>query len=901
MSINLKALVGKLNDTTRNVLQAAAGLCLSRTHYDIEIEHYLLKLTDVDDGDLARILKTFGVNKSRLTADLTRSLDKLKAGNARTPALSPTLVKMFTEAWTLGSIDYAAGQIRSGFTILALVTNDELLRLVREVTREFDMIQVESLRKDFYAIVAGSKEDALTSPLDLARPMDTAGAKRTGKTPHLDQYTVNLTEKARQGKIDPVLARDQEIRQVIDILTRRRQNNPILTGEAGVGKTAVVEGFASRVATGDVPPPLRKVAIHTLDLALLQAGAGVKGEFENRLKSLIEEVKSSPTPIILFIDEAHTMIGAGGAAGQGDAANLLKPALARGELRTIAATTWSEYKKYFEKDAALARRFQVVKVEEPSEEQCMVMLRGTVPSLENHHALRILDQSVNAAVKLSHRYLAGRQLPDKAVSVLDTACARLALGQSATPPAIEDTSRRLDDLAVQKRILGREAAVGADHRERLEKISSEAAGLETKLAALRDRWEKERELVGRIRELRTQLETAAQPKEVSGDGTGAATAVDVEKTRAELATSQAELERVQGENPLMRVCVDEQIVGEVISNWTGIPVGKMVKDEIATVLNLEQHLGARVIGQNSALGYIGQRIVTSRATLDDPGKPVGVFMLVGPSGVGKTETALALSDLLYGGERNLITINMSEFQEAHTVSSLKGSPPGYVGYGEGGVLTEAVRRRPYSVVLLDEVEKAHPDVLELFYQVFDKGLMEDAEGREIDFKNTIIILTTNACTDSMMKMCADPETTPDPENLVKALKPELNKIFKPAFLGRMLIVPYYPIRDESLQKIIHLKLNRIKNRLYENHQVTLSYDDTLVKEVAHRCTEVESGARNVDNILTNTLLPEMSRQLLGRMAEGEKLERITVSISPDGGFVYDTGAAQPETEAASVT
>ena len=894
MSINLKALVGKLNDTTRNVLQAAAGLCLSRTHYDIEIEHYLLKLTDVDDDDLARILKAFGVNKSRLTADLTRSLDKLKSGNARTPALSPTLVKMFTEAWTLGSIDYAAGQIRSGFTILALVTNDELVRLVKEVTREFDMIQVESLRKDFYAIVAGSQEESLTSPSDLAEAKATAGVKKPGKTPHLDQYTVNLTEKARQGKIDPVLARDQEIRQVIDILTRRRQNNPILTGEAGVGKTAVVEGFASRVAAGDVPPPLRNVAIHTLDLALLQAGAGVKGEFENRLKSLIEEVKSSPTPIILFIDEAHTMIGAGGAAGQGDAANLLKPALARGELRTIAATTWSEYKKYFEKDAALARRFQVVKVEEPSEEQCMVMLRGIVPSLENHHSLRILDQSVNAAVKLSHRYLAGRQLPDKAVSVLDTACARLALGQSATPPAIEDTSRRLDDLAVQKRILGREAAVGADHRERLERISSEAAALETKLVALRERWGKERELVGRIRELRTQLETAATPKEDPGDGTGAATNVDVEKTRAELANSQTELEALQGENPLMRVCVDEQIVGEVISNWTGIPVGKMVKDEIATVLSLEQHLGARVIGQNQALGYIGQRIVTSRATLDDPGKPVGVFMLVGPSGVGKTETALALSDLLYGGERNLITINMSEFQEAHTVSSLKGSPPGYVGYGEGGVLTEAVRRRPYSVVLLDEVEKAHPDVLELFYQVFDKGLMEDAEGREIDFKNTIIILTTNACTDSMMKMCADPETTPDPENLVKALKPELNKIFKPAFLGRMLIVPYYPIRDEALQKIIHLKLHRIKNRLYENHRVTLSYDDTLVKEVAHRCTEVESGARNVDNILTNTLLPEMSRQLLGRMAEGEKLERITISIGEDGGFVYDTGAPQSE-------
>ena len=894
MSVNLKSLIGKLNDPTRSTLEAAAGLCLSRTHYDIEVEHYLLKLAESSDGDLARILKASSVDKSRLTADLTRSLDKLKSGNARTPALSPSLLKMFTEAWTVGSLNYGAGQIRSGFTILALVTNEELTRLMRDVTREFQKIEAESLRKDFYAIVAGSKEDAVTAPAGLGEPEAGAMPKAGGKTPHLDQYTVNLTEKAKHGKIDPVLGRDHEIRQIVDILMRRRQNNPILTGEAGVGKTAVVEGFASRVMAGDVPPPLRNVAVHSLDLALLQAGAGVKGEFENRLKGLIEEVKSSPTPIILFIDEAHTMIGAGGSAGQNDAANLLKPALARGELRTIAATTWSEYKKYFEKDAALARRFQVVKVEEPAEDQCMVMLRGIVGSLEKHHDLRILDQSVNAAVRLSHRYLAGRQLPDKAVSVLDTACARLALGQNATPPAIEDTVRRLDDLAVQKRILERESAVGADHRERLEQITSETTALEGKLSAMRQRWEKERELVSKIRELRIQLESAVAPNVTAPKppaGNGNAPALDVEKSRAELLKLENELLSLQGETPLMRVCVDEQIVGEVISGWTGIPVGKMVKDEIATVLNLEDHLGGRVIGQNHALQAIAQRIVTSRASLDDPGKPVGVFMLVGPSGVGKTETALALSDLLYGGERNLITINMSEFQEPHTVSTLKGSPPGYVGYGEGGVLTEAVRRRPYSVVLLDEVEKAHPDVLELFYQVFDKGLMEDGEGREIDFKNTIIILTTNACSDAMMKLCADPETTPDTPNLVKALKPDLNKIFKPAFLGRMLVVPYYPIRDEALHKIIHLKLNKIKNRLFDNHRVTIVYDDTLVKEVAQRCTEVESGARNVDNILTNTLLPEISRQLLGRLAEGEKLDTIKVTIGPDGAFVYETPSA----------
>jgi type VI secretion system protein VasG len=715
-----------------------------------------------------------------------------------------------------------------------------------------------------------------------------------------------------------VLGRDLEIRQVVDILMRRRQNNPILTGEAGVGKTAVVEGFAIRVADGDVPPPLRNVTIRTLDLALLQAGAGIKGEFENRLKGLIEEVKSSPTPIILFIDEAHTMIGAGGTAGQGDAANLLKPALARGELRTIAATTWSEYKKYFEKDPALARRFQVVKVEEPIETQCMTMLRGIVPSLEKHHKVRILDEGLTAAVHLSHRYLAGRQLPDKAVSVLDTACARLALGQSATPPAIEDSVRQLDDLAVQQRILEREAAVGSDHHERLEEIASKKTEIENNLEKLRVRFDKEKTLVTRIRDLRAQLEGTvslhalpadpdgngsgghgiANPTAVAADGISASSstaatavaeappAVDLNAARTELAQAESDLAALQGETPMIRVAVDAQIIGEVISAWTGIPAGKMMKDEISTVLSLPTLLGQRVIGQLHALEIIGQRISTSRARLDDPNKPIGIFMLVGPSGVGKTETALALSDLLYGGERNLITINMSEFQEAHTVSTLKGSPPGYVGYGEGGVLTEAVRRRPYSVVLLDEVEKAHPDVMELFYQVFDKGMMEDGEGREIDFKNTIIILTTNAGTDTMAKLSADPETMPSPEGLVKALKPELNKIFKPAFLGRLVIIPYLPIRDENMKLIINLKLGKIQRRIQENHKIALSYDGALVDEVAKRCTEVESGARNVDNILTNTLLPEISRQLLGRMAEGESMERIHVGVGTDGAFVY---------------
>jgi len=910
MGLNLRSLLAKLNSPTRSALEAAAGLCLSRTHYDVEIEHYLLKLLESSDNDFASIAQQFGVDKSRLAAELTRSLDNLKSGNARTPAFSPAILKMLTEAWTVGSIDFNANQIRSGFTILALLVNDELARLVRESSKEFQKIKTDVLRQDFLSIVARSREETPEATAQLAGSSAPPGVG--GKTPNLDQFTVNLTENARLGKIDPVLGRDFEIRQIIDILTRRRQNNPILTGEAGVGKTAAVEGFAIRVAQGDVPPALRSVAVRALDLALLQAGAGVKGEFESRLKGLMEEVKASPSPIILFIDEAHTMIGAGGQPGQNDAANLLKPALARGELRTIAATTWSEYKKYFEKDAALARRFQVVRVEEPTETQCMVMMRGVVSSLEKHHNVRILDEAVASGVRLSHRYLAGRQLPDKAVSVLDTACARLALGQNTTPSAIEDVTRQIDDVEVQQRILEREAAVGVDHTERLEQLAKQRTTMQAQLAALRERWEKELNLVSQIRDIRTRLEAAAtarkdnasvestpspatplkkvtnkRPAKVS-TRTAVASSPQTEDTvmREKLTALEGELSLLQGETGLIRVCVDAQIVGEVISGWTGIPVGKMVKDEIATILSLKDVLGNRVVGQSYALDVISQRIQTSKAHLDDPQKPIGVFLLVGPSGVGKTETALALSDLLYGGEHNLITINMSEFQEAHTVSTLKGSPPGYVGYGEGGVLTEAVRRRPYSVVLLDEVEKAHPDVLELFYQVFDKGMMEDGEGRQIDFKNNIIILTTNACTDEMMEWCADAETAIGPQELVQALKPELNKIFKPAFLGRMVVVPYYPIRDEDLKKIIMLKLNKIQRRIEENHKISLTYETALIDEVAHRCTEVESGARNVDNILTNSLLPDISRQLLARMAQGEKLSSVHVAIGKGGQFAY---------------
>lgn len=880
MSVNLKSLIAKLNDTTRNTMQAAAGFCLQRTHYDVEIEHFLMKLLENSGGDFPAILKAFDIDKSKLAAQLTGSLDKLKSGNARTPVLAPTLVKMLSEAWSAASLDFDSGNVRTGYCIIALTQNEELVRLMGDVSKEFKKIDPKSLKDNFIAICGSSYESSEMKELGEGQPSATTaapdGAPRVNpnsKSPNLDAYTINLTENAKNGKIDTVLARDFEIRQVVDILTRRRQNNPILVGEAGVGKTAIVEGLALRIVAGDVPPPLKNVTLRTLDLALLQAGASVKGEFENRLKGLIDEVKKSPTPIILFIDEAHTMIGAGGQAGQNDAANLLKPALARGELRTIAATTWAEYKKYFEKDPALARRFQLVKVDEPSEYNCQLMLRGILPMLEKHHNVLILDEGLAAAVKLSHRYLPDRQLPDKAVSVLDTACARLSLGQNSVPPAVEAAQREIDDYDVQTRVLNRELEIGADHKERLGEIAGKKVIAEAKLKELKDRWEQEGSIVNEIREIRDQIMANAE-------------GIDKEDLRTKINAKTRELEALQGESPLMRVSVDAQVVGEVIAAWTGIPIGKMLKDEIQTVLELEKHLCARVIGQDHAMHAISERIRTNKAGMDDPVKPVGVFMLVGPSGVGKTETALAIADMLYGGEDNMIAINMSEFQEAHTVSTLKGSPPGYVGYGEGGVLTEAVRRRPYSVVLLDEVEKAHPDVLELFFQVFDKGRMEDGEGREVIFRNSVIILTSNAATDTLMKLVADPETMPSPEGIIMAMKPELDKIFKPAFLGRMVIIPYYPVRDEVLKTIVKLKLGKIQKRLKATHKIELAAGADVIDAVAARCTEVESGARNVDNILTNTVLPDISRRVLGMMAEGIRPESITITVGADGNFQY---------------
>ncbi len=882
MNVNLKSLVARLNDNCRSALEGAAGLCLSRTNYDVELEHLFVKLLEPLDTDLNKILRHYELNASRLSKDITVAMDRLKTGNSRTPSISPHISDIFKTAWLLASVEFGEAKIRSGHLLLAFITDEQLSRIAREISKDFTKIKVDELKENFAAITSGSSE-ARAAEGFTSQPMEEGGTSEggavgaPGKTKALDQFTVDLTAKARDGKIDPVLGRDFEVRQVVDILTRRRQNNPILTGEAGVGKTAVVEGFALRIAQGDVPEPLKNVAVRTLDLGLLQAGAGIKGEFENRLKNVIDEVKASPQPIIIFIDEAHTMIGAGGQAGQNDAANLLKPALARGELRTIAATTWAEYKKYFEKDPALARRFQVVKVEEPDEAKGIVMMRGIVGALEKHHNVRILDEAVEDSVRLSHRYISGRQLPDKSVSVLDTACAKVAIGQGATPPAIEDAIRRVTNLTTEINVLEREIITGGAHDTRIAELKAERESTEAKLTTLNEQWEKERECIGKIRDLREKLEATA--KEGKTDNTV--------EMQSELAKFNQELKELQGETPLMQPVVTSQTIAEVIAGWTGIPVGKMLSDEINAVMRLHETLKERVIGQDSALNVIAERIRTSRAGLMDPKRPIGVFLLVGTSGVGKTETALALADALYGGERNLVTINMSEYQEAHTVSSLKGSPPGYVGYGEGGVLTEAVRRKPYSVVLLDEVEKAHPDVLELFYQVFDKGMLEDGEGREIDFKNTLILLTSNAATDTMMKLCADPDTRPEPEGLIEAIRPELVKVFKPALLGRMTVAPYYPISDDILRLIITLQLSKIAARIGENHGAKFTYDDAVVEAVAKRCTDVDSGARNVHNILNGTLLPAMSGEFLSRMATGEAINSVHVKVGTDGQFTYE--------------
>jgi type VI secretion system protein VasG len=893
--ISRVALFGKLNPLAYRAIDSATVFCKMRGNPYVELVHWIHQILQLQDSDLHHIIRKFTLDPSRLVRDMTEALDRLPRGSTSVTDLSSHVEEAVERGWVFGTLMFGENQVRTGHLMVGILKTSSLRNALLGISREFDKIKLEALTDGFAEITGKSPEESMSARDGFqttgggGAPGESSGAvsAQLGKQEALKRFTVDLTDKARKGELDSIVGRDDEIRQIVDILMRRRQNNPILTGEAGVGKTAVVEGFALRIIKGDVPPALKDVALLTLDVGLLQAGASMKGEFENRLRQVIDEVQASPTPIVLFIDEAHTLIGAGGAAGTGDAANLLKPALARGTLRTIAATTFAEYKKYFEKDPALTRRFQVIQVDEPSEEKAILMMRGIASAMESHHRVQLLDEAIEAAVKLSHRYIPARQLPDKAVSLIDTACARVAISQHAVPAEVDDSRRRIEALETELKIIGRERDVGIDTVKRAAAADEKLVFERERLVGLEERWNKEKALVDRILALRAELREKTGTVDAAPDTAtpdAAPTAVRDGPLR-DLIALQGELADMQGESPLILPSVDSQAVASVVGDWTGIPVGRMVKNEIETVLNLAKTLNQRVIGQQHGLEMIAKRIQTSRAGLDNPSKPIGVFMLCGPSGVGKTETALTLAEQLYGGEQNVITINMSEFQEAHTVSTLKGAPPGYVGYGEGGVLTEAVRRKPYSVVLLDEVEKAHPDVHEIFFQVFDKGVMEDGEGRVIDFKNTLILLTSNVGSDLIMNMCSDPELMPDPEGLAKALREPLLKVFPAALLGRIVTIPYYPLSNDMIQNIIRLQLGRIGKRIGANHGLPFTFDNEVVKLVASRCTELESGGRMIDAILTNTMLPRISEEFLLRMVNGQPLTRVHVAAD-DKEFTY---------------
>ncbi len=873
--INLEAVAGKLNRIGYEALFKALRQAKGAGNRNVEFAHWLVHVLQGERTDIVLTADHFGLDRNKLLTDINAAVAGFRKNETDMPTVSNTVMDLLDRGWHYATLFFGETQIRTGHVLVGAMQSRELDRALKNISPEFAKMSVNVLTSEYRKIWASSEEETL-------RPMDgsglgsaasaaeqTAGAK--GTTP-LDRFSQDLTAKAKAGEMDPILGRDDEIRQLIDVLMRRRQNNPILTGEAGVGKTAVVEGFAQRIASGDVPPPLRNVRLCVLDVGLMQAGASMKGEFEQRLRSVIDEVQSSPTPIILFIDEAHTLIGAGGTAGTGDAANLLKPPLARGTLRTIAATTWSEYRQYIEKDPALTRRFQPIQVDEPDVETCCIMLRGLLGPMEKHHGVRISEAAVVAAVNLSHRYIPARQLPDKAVSLLDTAAARVAISQSATPALIEDARVAIAAREAEKAALVNDSDLGIDDADRMTTLDADIAALKDKLAALESEWANEQAMVNDIRSLRKIL---AEPKQ--GD--------DAAARRAELRDKSDALEGIAPEKRMIYAHVDEQSVASVVSDWTGIPVGRMVRDEIETVLKLPEILNRRVIGQSHGLAMIAKRIETSRARLDNPSKPIGVFMLAGPSGVGKTETALALAEALYGGEQNMITINMSEFQEAHTVSSLKGAPPGYVGYGEGGRLTEAVRRKPYSVILLDEVEKAHPDVHEIFFQVFDKGIMEDGNGRRIDFKNTLIILTTNVGTDLIMELSREAQYRDDPEALTSRLRPELLNVFPPALLGRIVTIPYYPLSPSMLDGIVRLQLGRIDQRIRDNHGASFVYTDAVVDHIVSRCNDPDSGGRMIDNIITNTLLPALSREFLKRSLAKEEITQACVEIE-NNDFAY---------------
>ncbi|MGX9115333.1 type VI secretion system ATPase TssH [Mesorhizobium sp. BHbsci] len=910
-SFKRKELVGKLNPVCLRAFKAAADTAKLRGNPYVELVHFIEQLVLSDRSDVQLILLDAGVDASRLTADMTRAVDKLPYGATSIEEFSDHIFYAIKEAWNLAALEFSVEEVRSAHIILACLKTPVLDGLLSKISGEFGRIDADAVIARFAEVTAGSLEAG--SP--AAAPAAETPRRAAGGDSALAKYATDLTQRARDGKIDPVVGRDPEIRQIVDILMRRRQNNPILTGEAGVGKTAVVEGFALRIAEGDVPPTLQGVSVRMLDVGLMQAGASVKGEFEKRLKAVIDEVQSSETPVILFIDEAHTLIGAGGAAGTGDAANLLKPALARGELRTIAATTWAEYKQHIEKDPALTRRFQVVKIDEPSEAVAVLMLRGVAVVLEQHHKVQILDEAIEAAVSLSHRYIPARQLPDKAVSLLDTACARVAISQHATPAEVEDIMRRRQALEVERAIIGREAAIGIDVADRQARVETGLAETELTLAAAQERWDREKALVGEILELRARLrgegvplDTVETPEAVAETASADVPEIetpeietpeadaDIKATAdpsppdpaadlARLRELMAELAEEQGETPLILPSVDRNAVAAVVQDWTGIPTGRMLSSQTEKALRLAATLSERVVGQDHAMEMIAKRVQTSRAGLGAPEKPVGVFLLCGPSGVGKTETALALAETLYGGEQNLISINMSEFQEAHTVSTLKGAPPGYVGYGKGGILTEAVRRKPYSVILLDEVEKAHPDVHEIFFQVFDKGMMDDSEGRRIDFKNTLILLTSNVGSEVIMDRTSSGTVRAGLDDLDTALRGPLLKVFPAAFLGRVVTIPYYPLSDTMIEAITRHQFAKIARRLRSSNDAELVIGDGVMDLVKARCTEIESGGRMIDAILTNTLLPELSRGVLNRSLEGEKMTKVTVGAS-EGGFTY---------------
>ncbi len=892
-TVKRKELVGKLNPICLTAFSNAAQAAKRRGNPYVELVHFVTELADSERSDVDILLDAAGVDRHKLTGDMLRATDALPHGASSVEEFSDHIFRAIQEAWNFGSLEFGDGTVRSAYVLLGALQVPVLEGLLFKISLEFDKLDPAAMSAQLEDLLAASLERTETEGAANATPKPAQSGQSS-----LEKYATNLTQRARDGAMDPVVGRDPEIRQIIDILMRRKQNNPILTGEAGVGKTAVVEGFAQRLARGDVPPQLQNVDLHMLDIGFMQAGASVKGEFEKRLKAVIDEVQSSDTPIILFIDEAHTLIGAGGAAGTGDAANLLKPALARGELRTVAATTWAEYKQHIEPDPALTRRFQVVKIEEPSEDKAILMCRGVTGVLEKHHQVEVLDEAIEASVKLSHRYIPSRQLPDKAISLLDTACARVAVSQHATPAEVDDIERRLAALEIEAGIIDREGEIGIDIDERKAGVDAEIETAKAQLDAANTRWDAEQTLVKDILELRGQLrasgavldetgaEIEAQADEQDPDTAEAdAEPFDREGALAELRQKMAQLTEAQGETPLILPSVDKQAVAAVVQDWTGIPMGRMLSSQSERALSLASTMAERVVGQDHAMEMIANRIQTATAGLGAPEKPVGVFMLCGPSGVGKTETALALADLMYGGEGNLISINMSEFQEAHTVSTLKGAPPGYVGYGKGGILTEAVRRRPYSVVLLDEVEKAHSDVHEIFFQVFDKGMMDDSEGRRIDFKNTLILLTSNVGSDEIMAMTDDGNNVADMEELTAALRAPLLNVFPAALLGRVVTIPYYPLSDSMIEAIAGHKLRGIAKRLGEGYGAELTIDPSAMQVIKDRCTEIESGGRMIDAILTNTLLPELSRQILNYSLEGADLKSVTVAGGPDG-FTY---------------